>query len=603
MKNNAYQIFKKSLSLLSDKDKIKLLLISIISLISSLLDFVSVISIYPFINIILENESIYSNKYYFFVWEKLGSPPINSYILYLSFVVISIIIISALFNFYTQYLCNMFASNIQISLGKNIYKYILYTNYEWHVSKNPIKLMTLFTSNLTKLSRNIIRQIPLLVGYISTLIIPIFSLIILSPKYALLLIFVFSFILFYFLRIIRKKTSNLSRKTRIKLDELNILLVESIQGIKDVKLSSRENDFIAKFQNIYGKYCSNISITDNFNQIPVNLILMLSQLIMVGLGTILFLVKISPSNLVGIMSIVALIAFKIIPALNKLGNALNRISESFIFSEVINDLHSELKLQLIKNRKITERKESNFIWKKINLKNVYFKYPGMEDYAIKNINIEIKKGLHYGFVGFSGSGKSTTIDILNGLLTPTKGQVYINKTFLSDFGIREWQHKIGYVPQQPKISDQSIKENIAFGLDESQIDISKIINCIEIVGLSELINTLPKGISSLIGDRGKLLSGGQQQLIAIARALYKDPEILILDEATSSLDSISEKLIRDALKRLKGKITVLTIAHHFSNIKESDHIFLFRQGKLVSQGDFLYLEKNSELFKKFIKNT
>ena len=144
---------------------------------------------------------------------------------------------------------------------------------------------------------------------------------------------------------------------------------------------------------------------------------------------------------------------------------------------------------------------------------------------------------------------------------------------------------------------------MSFGLDESQIDISKIINCIEIVGLSELINTLPKGISSLIGDRGKLLSGGQQQLIAIARALYKDPEILILDEATSSLDSISEKLIRDALKRLKGKITVLTIAHHFSNIKESDHIFLFRQGKLVSQGDFLYLEKNSELFKKFIKNT
>ena len=126
------------------------------------------------------------------------------------------------------------------------------------------------------------------------------------------------------------------------MDELNILLVESIQGIKDVKLSSRENDFIVKFKNIYKNYCSNISITDNFNQIPVNLILMLSQLIMISLGTILFLLKTSPSNLVGIMSIVALIAFKIIPALNKLGNALNRISESFIFSEVINNLNVEL---------------------------------------------------------------------------------------------------------------------------------------------------------------------------------------------------------------------------------------------------------------------
>ena len=328
---------------------------------------------------------------------------------------------------------------------------------------------------------------------------------------------------------------------------------------------------------------------------------MLSQLIMVSLGTILFLLKTSPSNLVGIMSIVALIAFKIIPALNKLGNALNRISESFIFSEVINNLNVELRAQLIQDTNL--RTDNNFIWNKIRLKNVYFKYPGMDEYAIKKINIEIKRGFQYGFVGFSGSGKSTTIDILNGLLTPTKGQVYVNKIFLSDFGIRKWRYKIGYVPQQPKISDQSIKENIAFGLDISKIDEMKIKNCIDLVGLTEFIGSLPKGTSTLIGDRGKLLSGGQQQLIAIARALYKNPEILILDEATSSLDSISEKLVRDTLKRLRGKVTLLTIAHHFSNIRDSDHIFLFKKGELISEGSFSFLEKNSELFKKFIKNS
>tara|TARA_Y100001978_G_C23638435_1_gene407074 strand:- start:269 stop:1237 length:969 start_codon:yes stop_codon:yes gene_type:complete len=322
---------------------------------------------------------------------------------------------------------------------------------------------------------------------------------------------------------------------------------------------------------------------------------------MVTLGTILFILKISPSNLVGIMSIVALIAFKIIPALNKLGNSLNRISESFIFSEVLNNLNYELGSQLIQDNDVV--RDNNFIWDNIKLKNVYFKYPGMDEYAIKKINIKIKRGYQYGFVGFSGSGKSTTIDILNGLLKPTKGQVYIDKTFLSDFGIRQWQYKIGYVPQQPKISDQSIKENIAFGLDISQIDEMKIKNCIDLVGLSDFIGSLPKGSSTLIGDRGKLLSGGQQQLIAIARALYKNPEILILDEATSSLDSISEKLVRDTLKRLRGKVTLLTIAHHFSNIRDSDHIFLFKKGELISQGTFSFLEKNSELFKKFINNS
>jgi len=601
MKNNVYQILNKSLSLLTNKDKIRIFILSIFALISSFLDFFSVISVYPFINIILDNKSINSNKYYFQLWQSLGSPPIQYFILNLSLIIISIIIFSALFNFYTQYLCNMFASDIQISLGENIYKNILYTNYGWHISKNPIKLMTLFTTNLTKLSRNILRQIPLLVSYISTLTIPVISLIILSPRYSLLLLLLFTFILFYFLKLIRRRTSSLSKKIRIKLDELNILLVESIQGIKDVKLSSRENDFTVKFKKIYENYCSNISIADNFNQIPINLVLMLSQLIMVSIGTILFLIKTSPSNLVGIMSIVALIAFKIIPALNKLGNALNRISESFIFSEVINDLNVELNSNLIQDNHLN--KDNNFIWDNIKLKNVYFKYPGMDEYAVKNINIEIKRGFQYGFVGFSGSGKSTTIDILNGLLIPTKGQVYVNKIFLSNFGIREWQYKIGYVPQQPKISDQSIRENIAFGLDNSQIDETKIKNCIDLVGLSEFIGSLPKGTSTLIGDRGKLLSGGQQQLIAIARALYKNPEILILDEATSSLDSISENLVRDTLKRLRGKVTLLTIAHHFSNIRDSDHIFLFKKGELISEGDFSFLEKNSELFKKFIQNS
>ena len=601
MKNNVYQILNKSLSLLTNKDKIRIFILSIFALISSFLDFFSVISVYPFINIILDNKSINSNKYYFQIWKILGSPPIQNFILNLSLIIISMIIFSALFNFYTQYLCNMFASDIQISLGKNIYKNILYTNYEWHLNKNPVKLMTLFTTNLTKLSRNILRQIPLLVSYIATLTIPIISLIILSPKYSLLFLILFTFLLFYLLKLIRSRTSSLSRKIRIKLDELNILLVESIQGIKDVKLSSRENDFIIKFKKIYENYCSSISIAENFNQIPVNLILMLSQLIMVTLGTILFILKISPSNLVGIMSIVALIAFKIIPALNKLGNSLNRISESFIFSEVLNNLNYELGSQLIQDNDVV--RDNNFIWDNIKLKNVYFKYPGMDKYAIKKINIKIKRGYQYGFVGFSGSGKSTTIDILNGLLKPTKGQVYIDKTFLSDFGIRQWQYKIGYVPQQPKISDQSIKENIAFGLDISQIDEMKIKNCIDLVGLSDFIGSLPKGSSTLIGDRGKLLSGGQQQLIAIARALYKNPEILILDEATSSLDSISEKLVRDTLKRLRGKVTLLTIAHHFSNIRDSDHIFLFKKGELISQGTFSFLEKNSELFKKFINNS
>ena len=152
---------------------------------------------------------------------------------------------------------------------------------------------------------------------------------------------------------------------------------------------------------------------------------MVSQLTIVCIGTILFISDISTNNLVATMSIVALISFKIIPALNKLGNALNKISESYIFSKVINDINSELQLQ-IQNYEKPLRKQNNSKWDKIVFKNVSYKYPGADNFALKNLNLEIKKGLHYGFVGFSGSGKTTTIDILNGLLTPTKGDVFID---------------------------------------------------------------------------------------------------------------------------------------------------------------------------------
>lgn len=170
---------------------------------------------------------------------------------------------------------------------------------------------------------------------------------------------------------------------------------------------------------------------------------------------------------------------------------------------------------------------------------------------------------------------------------------------LSEFGIKKWQSRIGYVPQEPKINDLTIKENVAFGIEPSKIDEKKVFKCLEIVGLKEFVMKLPKGLSSSIGERGKLLSGGQLQLISIARALYKDPEIIILDEATTSLDSIGQNFIRQVFKNLKGKVTVLTIAHQFSNIKYVDHIFLFDNGELVDQGDLDYLYKNSFLFKKF----
>tara|TARA_Y100001978_G_C23671639_1_gene424094 strand:+ start:63 stop:1727 length:1665 start_codon:yes stop_codon:yes gene_type:complete len=552
--------------------------------------------------IIFDKENILNNKNYYKLYKILGSQTVEEFILYFSVLIILIILSASILNYYNQYLCNIFAADIQISLGEKIFEDLNYVDYEWHITKNPIKLMTIFSNDLVQWSRNIIRQIPLLVNYLSTIIIPVISLIIISPRFGPILIAAFSYVLFYLLRLIRKKTNVLTKKLRIKLDELNILLVESIQGIKDIKLSGREDNFVQKFKSIYNDFSFDTSTAENINLIPLNLVLLLSQMIVVILGTVLFISNLSTANLVGIMTIVTLLAFKIIPALNKLGNGLNRISNAYNYTKIIIDINSELKeKRILRYEQI--KKISKLKWDKVEFKNVNYKYPDSEIYAVKDINMNIKKGFYYGLVGYSGSGKSTTIDIFNGLIRPTKGKVLINGIDLNEIGIRNWQSKIGYVPQQTKITDQSIKENIAFGEKLNCIDIERVNYCIDIVGLSYLIDNLQNGISTLLGDSGKLLSGGQRQLIAIARAIYKDPEIIIMDEATSSLDSISENLIRSALKKLKGKITLITIAHKFSNIKDADKIFVFQKGRIINQGDYKYLEDNSNLFKKFIRNT
>ncbi|MBO8230536.1 ATP-binding cassette domain-containing protein [Prochlorococcus marinus] len=592
-------VFKTSLSLLNKKEKLKLFIYCIICFISFALDILTVFSIFPFINIILDPNLIYETNKYNYLWTYLGSPNINLFIVYLSVAIILVILSSSLFSLYTQYRLNLFVAKCQTRLGNDLIRNFTFMNYEWHIQQNSIKLMNLFSYHLAYWSRGVIKQIPLLAGYLSSLMIPLLTILILSPKYGILIISFISIIIFKFLKYIRKKTNLLTNGQRIKIDEINVFLTEMLAGIKDVKLSNNTFNFLNKFNNIWGKFAFGQASIENLNLLPVNSILMFSQLCVVFLGTILFISNINQNILVGIMAIITLLAFKIVPLLNKLGNSLNNISNAHIYSKTLKIIYSEVVLKVNKRDQLFTN-SCEFYWKQLSLVDVSYSYPKSNKICLKRINLQINKGLHYGFVGFSGAGKSTTIDLCNGLLSPSKGRVLIDGIDLEEFGIEKWQSKIGYVPQNPKINDLSIKENVAFGLDPYEIDEEKVMSCLEIVGLGSFVQKLPLKLSTQLRERGKILSGGQLQLVAIARALYEEPNILILDEATNSLDSITQELVRAVFKKLHGKVTLLSISHQFSNLKFVDHVFLFESGELIDQGNFKDLYSNSVLFKRFV---
>ena len=205
-------------------------------------------------------------------------------------------------------------------------------------------------------------------------------------------------------------------------------------------------------------------------------------------------------------------------------------------------------------------------------------------------------GKIYGIVGPSGAGKSTLVDILLGLLDPVAGELFLDDLPLNSIDLASWQSRLGYVSQAPFISDDTLRANVAFGRPTHEADDTRVRQCLEAANLLSILDELPQGLDTRLGDRGSRLSGGQKQRLAIARALYKQPDILVLDEATSSLDALNELAIQQAIQRLRGKVTLVIIAHRLSTIRDADHVFLFDGGRLVSEGSYDDLRVSSPLF-------
>jgi ABC-type multidrug transport system fused ATPase/permease subunit len=259
-----------------------------------------------------------------------------------------------------------------------------------------------------------------------------------------------------------------------------------------------------------------------------------------------------------------------------------------------------------KNFKITKyNKTQNSLALKnsISLNNIYFSYPNSSKTTLQDINLNISANTTVGIVGSTGSGKTTTIDIILGLLKPQKGTLKVDDLVIDQNNYRDWQKLIGYVPQDIYLSDETLAANIAFGVDNKDMSQQSVEHVAKIANLDDFVNNeLPLKYQTVIGERGVRLSGGQRQRIGIARALYNNPKVLILDEATSSLDDITEKTIMEEVNKLSKNITIIMIAHRLSTVKKCDKIFILENGKLKNQGTFKKLINDSDLFKEYASN-
>ena len=359
----------------------------------------------------------------------------------------------------------------------------------------------------------------------------------------------------------------------------NQILFQGLGGVKDIKLMNRGEHFLFEYSQ------SNYNLSKI--RIKVNTLSQIPRLyieVFAVMGLVAFILSMVAQNkpvqvLIPTLGIFAAAAFRLIPSINRIMTYMQGIQ---IAKPVINLLYDEFKLLNTSIVVKEEVKDLNFN-DKIILKNIWFTYSSKSKLVLENISLEIKKGETVGFIGPSGSGKSTLIDLLLGLLEPERGEIIIDNTPLKSNN-RAWQDKIGYVPQSIYLTDDSLRSNIAFGIDPKLVNDEAVNRAVNAAQLTEFILSLDEGINTFVGERGARLSGGQRQRIGIARALYHNPSVLILDEATSSLDNETEKGFMDAINNLKREKTIIIVAHRLSTVSNCDKIFKLKSGKLIQEG-------------------
>ena len=388
------------------------------------------------------------------------------------------------------------------------------------------------------------------------------------------------------LTVIAKVLRPMLRREGLALQKHSIMtnqwLLQAINGIKEVKVTNKEAYFEKQFETSGRKAIRAARLNEVFGNVPRLLIEMISVCSMLGVIAVMIYQGRELETLIPSLGAFAMAAVKLMPSANRIVGAMNSIAYSEpALDKLLEDLRIlEEPADAGSCDKMTDKPEVQLsLQKDIRLQHVSYKYPSGEKYVLEDAEMCIPVGKSVGIVGKSGAGKTTAVDILLGLLAPQEGQVLSDGVdVMCDYG--EWLSHIGYIPQMIFMLDDSIRANVAFGMEPGDVSDEQVWRALEEAQLADFVRTLPEGIDTQIGERGVRLSGGQRQRIGIARALYTDPELLIFDEATSALDNETEAAIMESINSLHGRKTMVIIAHRLQTIEGCDMVYRVEQGKI-----------------------
>ena len=593
-----FKVIKMVSDLLSERERKRALLLLGLIIVMAFLDMMGVASIMPFMAVLAKPELVELNPILSQFYALLGLSNKNEFLFILGVAVFVMLILSIGFKAFTMWMLLRFSRLLEYSIAKRFVDLYLRQSYDWYLNRHSADLGKTVLNEVGQVVGGAIMPLMELIaqGCVATAL--ILLLLVVDPILACIGGLGMGLLYGLIYAFIRRRLTHYGEQRRVSNQQRFQILSEVFGGIKDVKVAGLEKLYLNRFEGPAYRFAIAQGQAQTASQLPRYAM----EVIAFGgiLGVTLFLMHTTGSlqNSLPVLALYALAGYRLMPSMQAL--FVNFAALRFGASTLMH-LHGEL-LALEKTPARTTSSRAVSLKGCVSLENISYQYPAASAPTLRSLNLRIDAKTTVGLVGTTGSGKTTTVDVILGLLKPQAGQLKIDDTVIEDENRISWQASIGYVPQHIFLSDDTVAANIAFGLPPEQIDWVAVERAAKIANLHDfVVGSLPHGYATSVGERGVRLSGGQRQRIGIARALYRQPQLLILDEATSALDNVTELAVMEAVHNLGSQITIILIAHRLSTVKECDRIYMLDHGRVLAAGTYNELLNNNNTFRNMVK--
>ena len=578
------------LKILSKKQLYKLIFIQFLIIIMSIFELISIASIAPFMAIVSDTSLINDNSTIQNIYNYLHFKNENDFLIFLSLIVFSLFIISVIVSLLTTWRLLRYSQKVGAEISISLFSHYLNQDWLFHSQNSSNEFSRKIFEEVKRLTGGIIQPLLHLNNKLILTIFMVIALLFYNFNVAIITLIIFGIFYLSIFLILRKKLYiNSIEISNLNKNRYN-LIGEAFGGIKELIINN--NFFI--FLNQFSSSNMRFAYTSSNNQAMAQLPKFIAELVAIGsvLFLIIYLLILNNSELnklLPTLAIFGIAGFKILPAFQQIFASIATIKGNI---SAFNSIKKELSIAKKQNNESNNRIKKVSFNNYIKIENLSYQYDNKKSFALKNIDLILNKYSKTGIVGKTGSGKSTLIDILTGLIYPSEGSISVDLQKIKFDNVKGWRKNIAYIPQNIFLFDTTVLENITFCNNFNEIDVKRFEKAIEVANVNEFINTLSDNFNSRIGQRGVQLSGGQRQRIGIARALYQDKPIIILDEATSSLDSTTEKNIINSILDVYKEKTVISITHRVENLKHFDKIIVIDESKIINSGTFEELSKD-----------